>query len=117
MVAIQQLHSMETPPFPLSSRPKRSAVAVMKNGCYSATTLHGSAALPFVISTEAKRSGGDEKWLLFSNYTPWKRRLPFVISTEAKHSGEISVWMLFLGNVFRHSGMAWGSRKILALSG
>jgi hypothetical protein len=49
---------------------------MMKDGCYAATTVHGSAALPFVISTEAKRSG------------------------------EISVWMLFLGNVFRHSGMA-----------
>jgi hypothetical protein len=27
--------------------------------------------------------------------------LPFVISTEAQRSGEISVWMLFLGNVLR----------------
>jgi hypothetical protein len=26
--------------------------------------------------------------------------LPFVISTEAKRSGEISVWRFFLGNVF-----------------
>jgi hypothetical protein len=26
--------------------------------------------------------------------------LPFVISTEAQRSGEISMWMLFLGNVF-----------------
>jgi hypothetical protein len=30
---------------------------VMKNGFCSATTLNGSAALPFVISTGAKRSG------------------------------------------------------------
>jgi hypothetical protein len=29
--------------------------------------------------------------------------LPFVISTEAQRSGEISVLMLFLGNVFRPS--------------
>ena len=43
---------------------------VMKNGFCSATTLNGSAALPFVISTGAQRSG------------------------------EISVWMLFPGNVF-----------------
>jgi hypothetical protein len=43
------------------------------NGFHSATTLPGSSALPFVISTEAQRSG------------------------------EISVWMLFLGNVFRQS--------------
>jgi hypothetical protein len=42
----------------------------MKNRFSSATTLSGRATLPFVISTEAKRSG------------------------------EISVWMLPLGNVF-----------------
>jgi hypothetical protein len=30
---------------------------------------------------------------------------PFVISTEAKRSGEISVWMLLLGNVFRQSAV------------
>jgi hypothetical protein len=44
-----------------------------ENGFYSATSLPGSAALPFVISTGAQRSG------------------------------EISVWMLLLGNVFRRS--------------
>jgi hypothetical protein len=42
---------------------------LMRNGSYSATSLPGRAALPFVISTEAQRSG------------------------------EISVWMLGLGNV------------------
>jgi hypothetical protein len=46
------------------------APKVMKNGSCSATTLSGSASLPFVVSTGAQRSG------------------------------EISVWMLFLGNVF-----------------
>jgi hypothetical protein len=40
-----------------------------ENGFHLATTLPGSAVLPFVISTEAQRSG------------------------------EISVWMLLLGNV------------------
>jgi hypothetical protein len=30
---------------------------------------------------------------------PGSATLPFVISTGAKRSGEISVWMLFLGNV------------------
>ena len=30
---------------------------VMKNGFCPATALHGSVALPFVISTEAQRSG------------------------------------------------------------
>jgi hypothetical protein len=43
----------------------------MKNGLGPATALLGSVTLPFVISTEAQRSG------------------------------EISVLMLFLGNVFR----------------
>jgi hypothetical protein len=42
-----------------------------ENGFYSATSLPGSAALSFVISTGAQRSG------------------------------EISVWMPLLGNVFR----------------
>jgi hypothetical protein len=50
---------------------------VMKNRFSSATTLSRSATLPFVISTEAKRSG------------------------------EISVWMLLLGNVFRQSKAQW----------
>jgi hypothetical protein len=73
---------------------------VMKNGFCSATTLNGSAALPFVISTGAQRSGeicvrgtslgnvfgrrshgpsptqGDEKWVLFGKHTQWKRRPP-----------------------------------------
>jgi hypothetical protein len=44
-----------------------------ENGFYSATSLPGSAALPFVISTGAQRSG------------------------------EIFVWMPLLGNVFRRS--------------
>src|ERR1700685_3601606 len=66
---VQQPHSMEAPPSsPLSSRPelRRSVVersAVQRsfpgNGFCSATTLNGSAALPFVISTGApkERSG------------------------------------------------------------
>jgi hypothetical protein len=44
-----------------------------ENGFYSATSLPGSADLPFVISTGAQRSG------------------------------EISVWMPLLGNVCRRS--------------
>ena len=96
---------------------------VMKNGSCSATTVDGSTALPFVISTEAQRSGeicgsavpswkcffdrgvmglwptqGDEKRLLFSNYSRWSTALPFVISTEAQRSGEICG--PFLGMVF-----------------
>jgi hypothetical protein len=30
---------------------------------------------------------------------------PFVISTEAKRSGEISVWMHLLGNIFNRASM------------
>ena len=46
---------------PLSSRPEWSWPSgppkVMKNAFRSATIFHGSVTLPFVISTEAKRSG------------------------------------------------------------
>ena len=81
--------------------PWAGEVKAMKNGSCSATTVAGSAALPFVISTEAQRSGeicgsavpswecfsteeswahwptkDDEKRLLFSNYSPWKHRPP-----------------------------------------
>jgi hypothetical protein len=98
----------------------------MKNGSCSVTTLPGGAALSFVISTEAKRSGeicglAVPSWKCFSTEESWGLRptqgdekngfcsatnlpgsaaLPFVISTEAKRSGEISVWMLSLGKVF-----------------
>jgi hypothetical protein len=42
----------------------------------------------------------DENLLLFGNFSRQGAPLPFVISTEAQRSGEISVWMPFLGNVF-----------------
>src|SRR6202522_275154 len=152
MASVQQLPSLEAPLSPLSSRPKRSVVerslcgctylemffnrASMdlrahledENGFCSATTFARSAPLPFVISTEAKRSGEISVWMhLLGNVfrqsidgpagppkkttmasiqqTTFARSapLPFVISTEAKRSGEISVWMHLLGNVFRQS--------------
>jgi hypothetical protein len=37
----------------------------LKNGFCSATSLSRSAALPFVISTEAQRSGEISVWMLF----------------------------------------------------
>jgi hypothetical protein len=58
----------------LSSRPVWSLACappkVMKNALCPATALHGSVALPFVIPTEAKRSGGicssaDLSWKCF----------------------------------------------------
>ena len=85
---------------------------VMKNGSCSVTTLPGRTALPFVISTEAKRSGeicgpflemffrqrshgpsGPPKVMKNGSCSattlPGRTALPFVISTEAKRSGEI----------------------------
>src|ERR1700678_4374307 len=151
MASVQQLPSREAPLPPLSSRPKRSVVerslcgctyleiffnrASMdlrahledENGFCSATTFARSAPLPFVISTEAKRSGEISVWMLllgnifnrasmdlrahledengFCSATTFARSapLPFVISTEAKRSGGISVWMHLLGNVFQQS--------------
>src|ERR1700733_12668069 len=127
-------------PPPLSSRPERSVVErsavqrtfpgnvfrpekswafgppkVMKNTFCSATTLAGSAALPFVISTGAQRSGEicgvsgpslemssrpEESWVVdppkvmkntFCSATTLagSAALPFVISTGAQRSGEI----------------------------
>ena len=75
----------------------------MKSGSCSATTLNGSAALPFVISTGApkERSGeicgvsdpflemcfdrGDEKRVLFSSYCCWKRRPPLCHLDRRSH--------------------------------
>src|SRR6202020_917466 len=87
----------------------------MKNGFCSATTLHGSAARPFVISTGAQRSGEicgvsgpplgnvfrpEESWAFgppkamksgscSATTVAGSAALPFVISTEAQRSGEI----------------------------
>src|ERR1700727_857349 len=103
----------------------------MKNGSFSATTVGGSAALPFIISTGApkERSGeicgpadlswecfstggvmglrptqGDEKRALFSNYCCWKRRPPLCHLDRSSKGAE---WRdlrssgPFLGSVFR----------------
>ena len=72
----------------------------MKSGSCSAPTLNGSAALPFVISTGAQRSGeicgvsgpsqgrrsqGDEKRALFSNDCCWKHRPPLCHLDRRSH--------------------------------
>jgi hypothetical protein len=81
--SIQQPLSMEAPPSPLSSRPKRSEV----EGC-SSLNRHlisdRSSALPFVIPTEAKRSGGICSSLNRYLISGGSSALPFVIPTEAK---------------------------------
>src|SRR5580698_5009217 len=114
---VQQLLLLEASASPLSSRPElrrsvveRSAVSAvlpwarevkaMKSGSCSATTVAGSTALPFVISTGAQRSGeicgvsgpslgrrsqGDEKRVLFSNYCCWKRRPPLCPLDRRSH--------------------------------
>src|ERR1700677_4844632 len=87
---VQQPHSMEAPPSPLSSRPelRRSVVersAVQRsfpgNGFCSATTLNGSTALPFVISTGAPKERSGEicgpavlSWECFSTE---RTRIPY----------------------------------------
>src|ERR1700729_527877 len=83
---VQQLLLLEAPPSPLSSRPEESWAfgppKAMKSGSCSATTVAGSANLPFVISTGAPRgrrggiSGFPFPWPLLWTATP----LPFVIS-------------------------------------
>src|SRR5580704_9174598 len=80
---VQQLLLLEAPPSPLSSRPEKSWAfrppKVMKNTFCAATTLNGSAALPFVISTGGvmglRPTQGDEERVLFSNHCCWKRQL------------------------------------------
>ena len=51
-----------------------------ENGFRSATALHGSVALPFVIPTGVvmglRPTQGDEKRLLSSNRSLWNRRPP-----------------------------------------
>ena len=109
---------LSIPPFPLPCHPDRSSAGaqwrdlrfggfplemffdrrimglwptqVMKDGCCSATTVDGGTALPFVISTEAQRSGeicGSAvlSWKCFSTEESWatgptqgdEKRLPF----------------------------------------
>src|ERR1700691_1764146 len=151
---------MEVPPSPLSSRPelRRSAVErsafhrsfpgnvfrpeplcafgppkVMTNGFCAVTTLNGSAALSFVISTGApkERSGeicvpsvlswecfstgavmclrptqGDDTWGIFGNHTEWKRRPPLCHldrSSEGAQWRDLRSFVSFLGMFFDRS--------------
>jgi hypothetical protein len=73
--------------------------------CSSVTTLSRSTALPFVISPEkswaSRPTQGDEKRVLFSNYSFLEApHPPFVISTGAQRSGEICGQRSFLGMFF-----------------
>src|ERR1700727_1633552 len=87
---------------------------MFSTGSCSATTVAGSAALPFVISTGAQRSGeicvfsGLLLELCFrlgsctATTVAGSAALPFVISTGAQRSGEICVFSgLFLEMCFR----------------
>jgi hypothetical protein len=86
---VQQLLLLEAPPSPLSSRPEESWVVDppkgMKNGSCSATTVAGSAALPFVISTGEvmglRPTQGDENGSCSATTVAGSAALPFVIST------------------------------------
>src|SRR5580692_2524548 len=90
---VQQLLLLEAPPSPLSSRPEKSWAKgppkADENGSCSATTVAGSAALPFVISTGEvmgqRPTQGDEKRILFSYYCCWKRRPPLCHLDRRSH--------------------------------
>src|SRR5580704_11786771 len=94
MGPVQQPHSLEVPPSPLSSRPEESWAKgppkAMKNGSCSATALPRSAALSFVISTGGvmgqRPTQGDEKRVLFSNHTPSKCR-PLLCHLDRRSHG------------------------------
>ena len=72
---------------------------VMKNGSYSATTLPGSTALPFVISTEAQRSGEISVWMLFHGNVLRKER------------GDLALTLAGLALGARSARRGWPSRK------
>src|ERR1700723_1353048 len=108
-------HSAATHPgralSPLSSQPEESWAfgppKGMKNGSCSPTTVAGSAALPFVISTGGVMGlgppEGDEKRSCSATTVAGSAALPFVISTGApkERSGEIcGVRGPFLGTLF-----------------
>jgi hypothetical protein len=92
---------------------------VMKNSFCSATTLNGSAALPFVISTGEVMGFRPTKVMKnsFCSATTLNgsAALPFVISTGApkERSGEIcGVSGPFLGMFFDRAPKACGPRKV-----
>src|SRR3984885_10428068 len=91
----------------------------MKSGSCSATTVAGSAALPFVISTGAvmglRPTQGDEKRVLFSNYCCWKRRPPLChLDRSAAEWRDLRCQQSFPGNVFRpEESWAFGPPKAM----
>ena len=94
---------------------------VMKNGSCSATTVAGSATLPFVLSTGGvmglRPTQGDEKRVLFSNYCCWKRRPPLCHldrSSEGAEWRDLRFQRTFAGNVFRpEESWAFGPPKAM----
>src|SRR5580658_7629787 len=70
---VQQPHSMEAPPSPLSSRPELRR-SVVERSAVSAVLRWEWLATGGVIGQ--RPAEGDEKRGLFSNHTQWKRRPP-----------------------------------------
>src|SRR6202789_3703404 len=97
MASVQQLPSLEAPLSPLSSRPKRSVVERSLCGCTYLEMFFNRASMDLRALLE------DENGFCSATTFARSAPLPFVISTEAKRSGEISVWMHLLGNVFQQS--------------
>ena len=65
---LQQQLSLEAPPSPLSSRPKRGAVERSQCGCSFLEMFFDRAGFPLRAASE------DHAWLLFSNNSLWKHR-------------------------------------------
>src|ERR1700678_2427710 len=97
MASVQQLPSLEAPLSPLSSRPKRSVVERSLCGCTYLEMFFNRASMDLRAHLE------DENGFCSATTFARSAPPPFVISTEAKRSGEISVWMHLLGNVFQQS--------------
>src|SRR6202020_1473300 len=105
---------MEAPPSPLSSRPElrrsvveRSAVsAVLSWKCFSTGEVMGR-----------RPTQGDEKRVLFSNHTQWKRRPPLCHldrSSEGAEWRDLRCQRTFPGNVFRpEESWAFGPPKAM----
>jgi hypothetical protein len=100
---VRQLLSLEAPPSPLSSRPKRSAVErsavqrILPGKCFSAEEVTGLG-----------RTQGDEKRLPFGYYCPSKRLSPLChLDRSAAQWRDLRFSGSFLGNVFRQSAAQW----------
>jgi hypothetical protein len=100
MASIQQ-PSPEALLLPLSSRPERSGAERSLCGCLFLEMFFDGAIMGRWPGQRPTYE--DENGFYSATSLPGSAAPPFVISTGAQRSGEISVWMPLLGNVFRRS--------------